>query len=82
MGLTSVGERVTQSAMREVAGENIEMQLAPRGRKNLPYNESLDEPATLIDQEPVEIETEKPAYDNQSVQTIDPEDSGSCLFEE
>ena len=46
--------------------------VGPRqGNRKLPYDESLDESAKLIAEEPVEIEAEVPAEENQSVERID-----------
>jgi hypothetical protein len=49
----------------------------PRPRqKHHSYDESVDEPAGLIEDEPVEIEGETPAEENEPVEQINPE-SGS-----
>jgi hypothetical protein len=53
--------------------------VGPRqGNWKLPYDESLDESAKLSAEEPVEIEAEVPAEENQSVERID----GPPMFDE
>jgi hypothetical protein len=42
-----------------------------RGKRRLSYNESVDEPATLIAEEPVEAEAEIPAEENEPIEGID-----------
>jgi len=46
----------------------------PRNPRNSP-SEQADEPPGLIEREEVEIESDIPAEDNQSVERIDPDDS-------
>lgn len=54
----------------------------PRKRpKHHSYDESVDEPATLLDQEAVEIEEETPAEDTESVEQVEPADT-CAPFEE
>ena len=46
--------------------------IIPRRRqKHYSYDESVDEPAKLIDDEPVEVEHEVPAEENEPIETID-----------
>jgi hypothetical protein len=56
----------------------------PKGRRrHHSYDESVDEPAKLIEEEPVEIEEEAPAEENDSLESIDKDsDSDSSAFEE
>jgi hypothetical protein len=58
--------------------------MGPKQRqKHYPYNENLDEPAKLIDEEAVEIERNIPAEENESVEGIEKSDeSNSPEFEE
>jgi hypothetical protein len=44
------------------------------GKRRLSYNEGVDEPANLIAEEPVEVEEEIPAEENESVERIDDHD--------
>ena len=44
----------------------------PKGRrKHHSYDESVNEPATLIEDEPVEIQQEVPAEENEPLETIE-----------
>jgi hypothetical protein len=59
-----------------------EARVVPKMRpKHHSYDESVDEPATLLDREAVEIEREVPAEDKESVETTEPKDESSA-FEE
>jgi hypothetical protein len=54
------------------AAEHHTSTVAPKQpKKHHSYNEDVDEPATLIDNEPVEIEREAPAEENDSVERTD-----------
>jgi len=44
-------------------------EVVPKRKKHCSYNENVDEPAKLIQDEPVEIEREAPAEDNESVES-------------
>jgi hypothetical protein len=46
------------------------------------YDESVDEPAQLLEQEPVEIEQETPSEDTEPIEGIEPEDRDLAEFEE
>ena len=47
------------------------------------YNENVDEPAKLIESEPVDVEAETPAEENAPVERIEQEDeSGAPPFED
>lgn len=50
--------------------------------KHYSYDESVDEDAKLIDAEPVEIEAEVPAEENESVEGAKEEKPPSPAFEE
>jgi hypothetical protein len=53
------------------------------GPKKKNYDESVDEPAKLIENEPVEVERETPAEDNQPVEQVeDNNESNAPAFEE
>jgi len=56
----------------------------PKGRRrHYSYDESVDEPAKLIEEESVEIEEEVPAEENESIETIEQNNnSGATIFEE
>ena len=54
---------------RSTAGEKIGGGLSKRRRRRPSYDESVDEPAKLIEMESVEIEEE-----NEPVETIEPKD--------
>ena len=54
-----------------------------RRQRHYSYDESLDEPGKLIADEPVEIEREVPAEENEPVGGIEANDStGAPAFEE
>lgn len=53
-----------------------------RSRRHYSYDESLDEPPRLIADEPVEVEREVPAEENESVEGTEGNDSDSPVFEE
>lgn len=55
--------------------------VGPRGRKRHP-DESVDEPAKLIEQGPVEIEKETPSDESRPVEGIDENNAGTPAFEE
>jgi hypothetical protein len=46
------------------------------------YDESVDEPADLLEQEAVEIEKEVPAEDTGTIERIEPADGDGAAFEE
>jgi hypothetical protein len=53
------------------------------GPRKKPYDESVDEPPKLIEKEPVEVERETPAENDQSVERIeDSKKPNSPAFEE
>jgi hypothetical protein len=56
----------------------------PKGRqRHYSYDESVDKPAKLIEEESVEIEEEVPAEENESIETIEKNNnSGAPIFEE
>ena len=47
----------------------------PRKRRRRSYDESLDEPAKLISDEPVDVEKEAPAEENEPVERPEPENT-------
>jgi hypothetical protein len=46
------------------------------------YDESVDEPAKLLEQEAVEIEKETPSEDTPAIERLEPEDREPVSFEE
>ena len=55
----------------------------PRRRKRHSYDETLDEPAKLIEAEPVAIENEGPSEDSRPIENIDEsKEKESSVFEE
>jgi hypothetical protein len=58
--------------------------IVPRRRqRHYSYDESLDEPAKLIADEPVDVEGEAPAEENEPVEKIENNDpAGPPAFEE
>ena len=57
--------------MRTSAGGERDSGIPKRRRRRNAYDEGVDEPAKLIDLEPVEVETEAPAEENEPVETIE-----------
>jgi len=55
---------------------------APRKGRRRSYDESLDEPAKLINDEPVDVEKETPAEENDPVERPEPEDPSPPAFED
>jgi hypothetical protein len=53
-----------------------------RSQRHYSYDESLDEPPRLIADEPVEVEREAPAEENESVEGTEGNASESPVFEE
>ncbi|HUB64321.1 MAG TPA: hypothetical protein VL996_07735 [Methylocella sp.] len=55
----------------------------PKKDKHYSYNESVDETAKLIDTEPVEVEAEVPAEENEPIESTQEKDNPAPpLFEE
>jgi len=55
----------------------------PKRQKHYSYNENVDEPAKLIEDEPVEIEREVPAEDKEPVESSEGDEKpASPAFEE
>lgn len=56
----------------QIMTDNRRRTIGPKQReKHHSYNETVDEPAKLIDTETVEIEKEAPAEDNEPVERIE-----------
>ena len=51
-------------------------------QRHYSYDESVNEPAKLLEEEAVEIEEEIPAEDNEAVERTEPEDRVLPAFEE
>jgi hypothetical protein len=80
---SSAGHPLGQLSMLGHYGtEMIRIMLAPSRPKNLSYNESTDEPPSLISNEPVEIEAERPARENQPVEGAEQKPPEPPCFEE
>src|SRR5208337_5025927 len=60
--------------MRTTAGGEIDAGLSKRRRRRKSYDESVDEPAKLVEIESVEVEAEVPAEENEPVETVERED--------
>jgi hypothetical protein len=62
----------------------VKTHIIPKKRKkHHSYDESVDEPASLLKDEPVEIEAETPAEENQPIENIEQDgDAVSAAFEE
>jgi hypothetical protein len=50
--------------------EKITQATVPRRQKHYSYNESLNEPASLIADEPADVEQESPAEENASIEEV------------
>jgi hypothetical protein len=63
---------------------DVKAKIIPKRRqRHHSYDESVDEPAPVIEKESVEIEAEIPAEENESVETSKQEDeTASPAFEE
>jgi hypothetical protein len=60
----------------QITAENRSSTIGPKQReKHHPYNENVDEPPKLIDDETVEIERELPLEDNEPVERIEDDDT-------
>ena len=69
--------------MTTVTGGKKNATVPKRRQKHYSYNESVDESAKLIADEPVEIEQENPAEENEPVERAeDNKKSDSAAFEE
>jgi hypothetical protein len=69
--------------MNTTTGSEWTMVAPKRRQSHHSYDESLDEPAKLIADEPVEIEEEIPAEENQPVERIEEDNkSDPPAFEE
>ena len=67
--------KINSAAMQHVS-------VPKRSRRHYSYDESLDEAAKLIADEPVEIERETPVEEKKSVEGTEENNSGSPVFEE
>lgn len=57
--------------------------VVPKKRpKHHSYDESVDEPAKLLEQEAVEIEKETPSEDTPAIERLEPQDRQPPSFEE
>ncbi|MGO9008019.1 MAG: hypothetical protein ACLQIQ_19075 [Beijerinckiaceae bacterium] len=69
--------------MQSAARDKIANAIPRKRQRHYSYDESVDEPAKLIENEPIEIEAEVPAEENEPVERIEREDEpASPAFEE
>jgi hypothetical protein len=69
--------------MHAAAGRAWTLGGPKRRERHHSYDESVDEPAKLIEDEPVEIEEESPAKENESVERVEENnESDPPAFEE
>ena len=69
--------------METATGGQSRSVVPKRRQKHYSYDESVDEPANLIEDEPVEIEEEVPAEENEPLERIDENNnSDTPVFEE
>ena len=69
--------------MRVLSGDRQLPRGPKRREKHYAYDESVDEPAQLLEDKPVDVEEAVPAEENEPVETIeDAEDSTSPVFDE
>jgi hypothetical protein len=54
----------------------------PRRDRHYSYNEGVDEPGRLIEDEPVEVEAEVPVDENEPAQQVEEGDEGDIPLEE
>ena len=67
----------------EMAIGGNDNRVVPRKRqRHHSYDEGLDEPGKLLEQEAVEIEREIPAEDSEAIERIEPEGNDAPSFEE
>jgi hypothetical protein len=67
----------------ETPRDNMEADVGPKKRqRHHSYDESVDEPAKLLEQEAVEIEREIPSEDTPLIERIEPDDREAPVFEE
>lgn len=67
----------------KTANADRRTQIVPKKRqRHHSYDESVDEPGKLLEQEAVETEKETPAEDAEAIERLEPEDSDSPVFEE
>jgi len=53
-----------------------------RRKRHYSYDESVDEPAKLIEDEPCEVEEETPADGNEPIEQVEEDTPGPAEFEE
>jgi hypothetical protein len=75
--MSGVGRRDMRVAMRAASGPK------KKDQRHLSYDESCDEPARLIQNEPVDIERETPADDTEPVEEVPNNDTNTpAAFDE
>ncbi len=60
--------------MRSTGGGKIASAIPKKRQRRYSWDESVDEPAKLIELESVDVEAEAPADENELVQSVEPEE--------
>jgi hypothetical protein len=77
------GAKHLEDIMQATAGGGTSRVIPKQRKRHHSYDESVDEPAKLIESEPVELEEEVPAEENEPVERIEQdENSDTPAFEE
>jgi len=62
--------------MTTMASDQLSTGVPKRRQKHHSYDESVDEPATLLEEEAVDVEEATPLEDNESVEGADEQNNG------
>jgi hypothetical protein len=69
--------------MQNRKGSGSKVETPPKKRpRHYSYDESVDEPAKLLEQEAVDIEEEIPSEDTEPVEGVEPDDRNLAELEE
>jgi hypothetical protein len=68
--------------MKATTGGPGDTTVPKRRQRHYSYDESVDEPAKLIEDEPAEIEEEVPAEENEPVERVEKDSRDTPAFEE
>jgi hypothetical protein len=68
--------------MKHASDPKASKSVPKRRQRHYSYDESVDEPAKLLDDEPVEIEEARPAEENTPVEGVQQDDKDLPAFEE
>jgi hypothetical protein len=63
--------------MQSTRGNQSAAVIPKKRSRHYSYNESVDEPARLLEEEAVEVEEELPAEDTDSIESIEPDDASA-----